>query len=458
MMFKILIVDDEQPIRQTLSFTLRRQNYDVDQASNRREALERLESNNYDLILLDMRLNGDSGMDLLRYIKKMYPQTEVMMITAFGTVATAVEAMKLGACDYITKPFNRDELLHRVKNVLRTKQLESEVKVLRQEFEEKYGLNNIVGQSKELMKVLALVKKVAPTDTTVLITGETGTGKDLIARAIHALSRRSERPFVSINCAAFPEHLLESELFGYVKGAFTGAINNRKGLLQEADGGTFFFDEIGAMPLPLQTKLLRVIEDKMVRRLGENKPTYIDVRIIAATNNDLYEAVRAQQFREDLFYRLNVVNIHMPPLRARRADIPELAHYFLKKYARRDGREGLEFSQEVLALLINYDFPGNVRELAHIVEHAVTVCPGPLIRPEDLPQRFREHSQSSQAIPLTPQRSRRQQLEEEERRLIIQAIKASSTIREAAEALGMSRATLWRRMKKYGLSKRLFVE
>ncbi len=458
MMFKILIVDDEQPIRQTLSFTLRRQNYDVDQASNRREALERLESNNYDLILLDMRLNGDSGMDLLRYIKKMYPQTEVMMITAFGTVATAVEAMKLGACDYITKPFNRDELLHRVKNVLRTKQLESEVKVLRQEFEEKYGLNNIVGQSKELMKVLALVKKVAPTDTTVLITGETGTGKDLIARAIHALSRRSERPFVSINCAAFPEHLLESELFGYVKGAFTGAINNRKGLLQEADGGTFFFDEIGAMPLPLQTKLLRVIEDKMVRRLGENKPIYIDVRIIAATNNDLYEAVRAQQFREDLFYRLNVVNIHMPPLRARRADIPELAHYFLKKYAQRDGREGLEFSQEVLALLINYDFPGNVRELAHIVEHAVTVCPGPLIRPEDLPQRFREHSQSSQTIPLTPQRSRRQQLEEEERRLIIQAIKASSTIREAAEALGMSRATLWRRMKKYGLSKRLFVE
>ncbi|RMG50278.1 MAG: sigma-54-dependent Fis family transcriptional regulator [Acidobacteria bacterium] len=458
MTFRILIVDDEQPIRQTLSFTLRRQNYDVDQASNRREALERLETNNYDLILLDMRLNGDSGMDLLRYIKKTYPQSEVMMITAFGTVATAVEAMKLGACDYITKPFNRDELLHRVKNVLRTKQLESEVKVLRQEFEEKYGLDNIVGRSKELMKVLALVRKVAPTDTTVLITGETGTGKDLIARAIHALSRRSERPFVSINCAAFPEHLLESELFGYVKGAFTGAINNRKGLLQEADGGTFFFDEIGSMPLPLQTKLLRVIEDKMVRRLGENKPTHVDVRIIAATNNDLYEAVRAQQFREDLFYRLNVVNIHMPPLRARRADIPELANYFLNKYARRDGREGLEFSQEVLALLINYDFPGNVRELAHIVEHAVTVCPGPLIRPEDLPQRFRERSAASQPVPLMPQRSRRQQLEEEERRLIIQAIKASSTIREAAEALGMSRATLWRRMKKYGLSKRLFVE
>lgn len=458
MTFRILIVDDEQPIRQTLSFTLRRQNYDVDQASNQREALERLETNHYDLILLDMRLNGDSGMDLLRYIKKAYPQSEVMMITAFGTVATAVEAMKLGACDYITKPFNRDELLHRVKNVLRTKQLESEVKVLRQEFEEKYGLDNIVGRSKELMKVLALVRKVAPTDTTVLITGETGTGKDLIARAIHALSRRSERPFVSINCAAFPEHLLESELFGYVKGAFTGAINNRKGLLQEADGGTFFFDEIGSMPLPLQTKLLRVIEDKMVRRLGENKPTHVDVRIIAATNNDLYEAVRAQQFREDLFYRLNVVNIHMPPLRARRADIPELANYFLNKYARRDGREGLEFSQEVLALLINYDFPGNVRELAHIVEHAVTVCPGPLIRPEDLPQRFHERSTASQPVPLMPQRSRRQQLEEEERRLIIQAIKASSTIREAAEALGMSRATLWRRMKKYGLSKRLFVE
>ncbi|MBI3951291.1 MAG: sigma-54-dependent Fis family transcriptional regulator [Acidobacteria bacterium] len=457
-MHRILIVDDEQPIRQTLSFTLRRQNYEVDQASNRQEALEQLEHTNYDLILMDLRLNGDSGMELLGDVKKAYPHSEVIMITAFATVDSAVEAMKLGACDYITKPFHRDELLHRVRNVLRTKQLETEVQVLRQEFERQYGLDNIVGQSKELLSVLALVKKVAPADATVLITGETGTGKDLIARAIHAMSRRAERPFVSINCAAFPEHLLESELFGYVKGAFTGAVINRRGLIQEADGGTFFLDEVGTMPASLQTKLLRVIEDRMVRRLGENQSTYVDIRILAATNQDLYQSVRDRTFREDLFYRLNVVTIHLPPLRARRADIPELAQYFLQKFSRRDGRQEVEFSQEALALIINYDFPGNVRELAHIVEHAVTICPGPLIMPEDLPQRLREKGKSDKPVTVEERRNRRQQLEDEERRLIIHAIKESPTIIEAAESLGMSRATLWRRMRKYGLSKRLFVE
>jgi two-component system response regulator HydG len=457
-MVKILIVDDEQPIRQTLSFTLRRQNYEVDQAASRQEALEQLEQTTYDLILMDLRLNGDSGLDLLAEVKRAYPQSEVMMITAFGTVDTAVEAMKLGACDYITKPFHRDELLHRVSNILRTKQLENEVQVWRQEFERQYGLENIVGQSKELMKALALVKKVAPTEATVLVTGETGTGKDLIARAIHALSRRAEQPFVSINCAAFPEHLLESELFGYAKGAFTGAVTSRRGLIQEADGGTFFLDEVGAMPPALQSKLLRVIEDHMVRRLGENQPNYVDARILAATNQDLAQAVRERTFREDLYYRLNVVSIHLPPLRARRADIPELAHHFLKKFAQRDGRDGVELSQEVLGLLLNYDFPGNVRELAHIIEHAVTVCPGPLIMPEDLPQRLRDRTKSDNGGMLDERHNRRQQLEEEERRLIVRAIKGSSTIIEAAEALGMSRATLWRRMKKYGLSKRLFVE
>jgi two-component system response regulator HydG len=457
-MHKILIVDDEQPIRQTLSFTLQRQNYEVDQASNRQEALEQLEQTNYDLILMDLRLNEDSGLELLRRVKQVSPKSEVMMITAFGTVDSAVEAMQLGACDYITKPFHRDELLHRVRNILRTRQLETEVEVLRQEFEREFGFENIVGQSKEWLKILSLVRKVAPTDATVLITGETGTGKDLIARAIHALSRRAEHPFVSINCAAFPEHLLESELLGYVKGAFTGAIINRKGLIQEADTGTFFLDEVGAMPPSLQTKLLRVIEDRMVRRLGENNPMFVDIRILGATNQNLYQAVIDRTFREDLFYRLNVVSVHLPPLRARRADIPELAQYFLKKYTRRDGRDGREFSQEVLALLINYEFPGNVRELAHIIEHAVTICPGPLILPEDLPQRLQERNKASRGETFNERRNRRQQLEEEERRLIIRAIKASSTIIEAAEALGMSRATLWRRMKKYGLSKRLFVE
>lgn len=457
-MSKILIVDDEQPIRQTLAFTLKRQNYEVDEAATCQEAWTQLEQRSYDLILMDLRLNGDSGLDLLERVKKSYPQSEVMMITAFGTVDSAVEAMKLGACDYITKPFHREELLHRVKNILRTKQLESEVQALREEVGRQTGFDGIVGQSKELLKALALIQKVAPTDATVLITGETGTGKDVMARAVHMLSRRSERPFVSINCAAFPENLLESELFGYAKGAFTGAINSRKGLIQEADGGTFFLDEVGTMPLPLQTKLLRVIEDRMVRRLGENQASYVDIRIVAATNQDLQQSVREKTFREDLFYRLNVVSIHLPPLRARRADIPELAQHFLKRFAERDGREGVEFSQEALALMLNYDFPGNVRELAHIVEHAVTICSGPLIMPEDLPQRLRENSRAGRSAAPEERRNRRQQLEEEERRLIVSAIKDSSSIIQAAEALGMSRATLWRRMRKYGLSKRLFVE
>jgi DNA-binding NtrC family response regulator len=454
-MFNILIVDDDEALRQSLSIVLKGQGYHVDQAGSHQGLLKRLEENSFDLIMLDLRLNEDSGIEMLKDIKRIDPGTEVIMITGYATIDTAVEAMKLGACDYITKPFRRDEILLRVQGVLKAKNLEKEVERLRTEFQKESGLENIVGTSKPLLKVLEIVKRVAATDSTVLITGETGTGKDMIARSIHTLSRRSDKPFVSVNCAAFPENLLESELFGYVKGAFTGAVTNRRGLIQEADGGTFFLDEVGAMPPTVQAKLLRVLEDRTIRRLGENQPIKVDIRIIAATNEDLVNAVQSSSFREDLFYRLNVVSVHLPPLRARRGDIPELAEHFLKEFSTREGRQISGFSETALALLMNYDYPGNVRELAHIIEHAVAMGTGDVITAAELPPSLREQPKRPPDQP-PPRPVPAKKLDE--RYMIIEAIEKHSTITEAAEALGMSRATLWRKMKKYSLTKRIAVE
>jgi two-component system response regulator HydG len=457
-MFNILIVDDDEALRQSLAIVLKGQGYYVDQAGSHHELVKCLEEHSYDLIMLDLRLGGDSGIDMLKDIKGTDPGTEVMMITGFATIDTAVEAMKLGACDYITKPFRRDELLLRVKGVLKARSLEKEVELLRTEFQKESGMENIVGTSKPLLRVLEVVKRVASTDSTVLITGETGTGKDLIARAIHTLSRRSQKPFVSVNCAAFPENLLESELFGYVKGAFTGAVTNRRGLIQEADSGTFFLDEVGAMPPTIQAKLLRVLEDRTIRRLGENQSIKVDIRIVAATNEDLVTAVQSGNFREDLFYRLNVVSIHLPPLRARRGDIPVLAEYFLKQFSTRESRRIAGFSETALALLMNYEYPGNVRELAHIVEHAVALSTGDVITATELPASLREQPKRPETQSVQPRPIPAVQQPLDERHLIIQAIEKHPTISEAAEALGMSRATLWRKMKKYSLTKRIAVE
>jgi DNA-binding NtrC family response regulator len=459
-MFKILVVDDEESVRRMLLRALANRGYQVDEANSGLRAKEILEKDIYDLVMTDLKMSGVSGMELLKFIKESSPPTEVMMMTGYATVEIAVEAMKEGACDFITKPFNWDELLLRVKNILEKKQLERKVEFLQSEFERQYGLENIVGESKELQRILDTVRKVASSESTVLITGETGTGKELIAKAIHNLSRRANRSFVSVNCAAFPEHLLESELFGHVKGAFTGATANRKGLIEEANGGTFFLDEVGAMPMNVQAKLLRVLEDKTIRRIGENKTVSVDTRLVAATNQNLTTSIAAREFREDLYYRLNVVSVHLPPLRARRSDIPLLAQHFLEVFCQRDGKLIQGIASEAMRLLMAYPWPGNVRELKHLIEQAVAMSAGSFITEEMLPSQLRAEAEAharledeGKEIPeVTVEKGGLRALDERERELILETIEHNhGNLEKAAKDLGISRVTLWRRMKKYGI-------
>jgi two-component system response regulator HydG len=461
-MFKILIVDDEEPVRRFLVSAFRNEDFEIDQAGSVPEAKDLLVRGIYDLVITDLKMDpGGSGMELLQFMKGTSPQTEVMMMTGFASVDIAVEAMKQGACDFITKPASRDELLQRAKNALNRQRLEKEVAFLRTEFHRQFGLDNIIGESKELNSILDTSRRVAPSESTVLITGETGTGKELVAKALHTLSRRANKPFVSVNCAAFPEHLLESELFGHVKGAFTGATTSRKGLIEEASGGTFFLDEVGTMPLNVQAKLLRVLEDRTIRRIGENKTVTVDIRIVAATNQDLATAIAEREFREDLYYRLNVVSIHVPPLRARRSDIPLLAEHFLNQYRTRDSKEIRGIAPEAMRLLLAYEYPGNVRELKHIIEQAVAMSLDPLITADMLPPQVRgavqrmsepDIEEPGESIIEPTSKRRLKALDERERELILEAIgRNEGNLERAAKDLGISRVTLWRRMKKYGI-------
>jgi two-component system response regulator HydG len=448
-MFRIFVVDDEEVVRAFVARVLADDGYDVETAAAASEALERVRREFFDLVITDLMMSPLSGMDLLRALKEFSPETDVLMMTAYGTIETAVQAMKLGACDYITKPFPVDELRLRVEHILEKRRLRHENRWLRHELFHHLGIENLVGHSPAFLQVLEKVRRVAPTDATVLLTGETGTGKDVLARAIHLLSRRAARPFIAVNCAALPESLLESELFGHVKGAFTGAVANRKGLVEEASSGTLFLDEIGTIPLSIQAKLLRVLEERTIRRLGENREIPVDVRIIAATNRDLRDALRKGEFREDLYYRLNVIVIDLPPLRMRRADIPLLAHHFLRQFCQRDQKTILGFSEAALDLLLAYDFPGNIRELRHIIEHAVALSSGPWIMPADLPASVHASVAASGKKELEAAR------DQVERDLILRAIqRTEGHLERAARELGMSRVTLWRKMKKHGLTKR----
>jgi len=459
-MVKVLVVDDEVSVREVLTLMLEGQGYRVTQVSSGPLALQVLAREEFDLVITDLKMSPMSGMELLKLLKPTYPQTDVIMMTGFGSIESAIEATKLGAGDYLTKPFQPDELLIRVRNVLEKKNRRQEIH-LRGRIQGCFGLENIIGESRELVNVLEKIKQVAPSDSTVLITGETGTGKELVAKAMHTLSRRAHKPFVSVNCAAFPEHLLESELFGHVKGAFTGAANNRKGLIEEADGGTFFLDEVGAMPLNVQAKLLRVLEDRTIRRIGENKTVTVDCRLVAATNQDLVAAIAQRAFREDLYYRLNVISIHVPPLRARRSDIPLLAQHFLEKFSARERKNVRDITPEAMQLLLTYEYPGNVRELQHILEQAVTICAEPLITVNALPHQVRQHVREQPAAVEAAQpveavsggESRVMVLEAREQELIRQAIhRNQGNLEQAAKDLGISRITLWRRMKKFNLS------
>jgi two-component system response regulator HydG len=445
-MAKILVVDDQRNMRTTLAMMLRGADHEVDEAEDGDVACEKIGQEGYDLVLTDLKMGATDGMAVLRHTKESSALTEVIVMTAYGTIESAVEAMRMGAHDYIQKPFTEEELLVKVQRAVEKRKLAGEVSVMAAEFRERYHFENIIGRSAAVRDVLGRIVRIAPTDATVLITGESGTGKELVARAIHANSLRSDRPFVSVNCAAISETLLESELFGHVRGAFTGAVQSRKGLFEEANGGTFFFDEMAETPPSFQAKLLRAIQEGEIRRLGDNKPVYVDARIIAATNQDLKASIAEKTFREDLYYRLNVARFVLPPLRERREDIPVLAEHFLEKYGSKMRRRA-RLGEGVLDYLTRYEFPGNIRELENLIEQGVALAIDGVIHLDDIiPPELR---QSSSASEVRPSRSLQDVVDRAEREAIESVLREVDGNKEkAAELLGLSSTTLWRKMKR----------
>ncbi len=447
-MSKVLVVDDQRNMRTTLALMLRAAGYEVDEASDGVQGAELGARGAYDVVLTDLRMGSQDGIGVLKAVKDAESNSEVIVMTAYGTIESAVEAMRLGAFDYIQKPFTEEELLVKVQRAIEKRMLEGHVQLLTTEFRERYKFENIVGRSQAVRDVLGRIVKVAPTDATVLIQGESGTGKELVAKAIHANSRRSARPYVPVNCAAISETLLESELFGHARGSFTGAVSARKGLFEEADGGTFFFDEITETPLSFQAKLLRAIQENEVRRVGENRPVRIDIRIIAATNQDLLTAVNEKRFRQDLYYRLNVARFVLPPLRERREDVGILFGHFLEKYNKKMSLKA-KVAEGVVEALMGYDFPGNVRELENIVEQAVALSGGGLITVDDVLPTSGTDIPRGQASG----RTLADVVDGAERQAIEVALRESDGSRErAAEVLGISPTTLWRKMTRLGIS------
>jgi len=442
---KILVVDDQADMRSLLSDVLDSEGYRVGTADSGEKALEVLVEQQYDLVLTDLRMKGMLGTTLLSEIKHRYPETGVILMTAFGTIETAIEAIKGGATDYLIKPVKTEDVLRIVGRAVREVQLRREVTHLRREVYKEYSFHQILGKSRPMQEVFELIRRVADSPSNVLITGESGTGKELVAKAIHYNSDRRESPFVPVNCAAIPEQLLESELFGHVRGAFTDAKTDRLGLFEEAQKGTIFLDEISELPLMLQAKLLRAIQEREIRRVGSTKSVAVDVRIIAATNLNLAEEVKAKHFREDLYYRLNVIELRIPPLRERRDDIPLLVDSFLRKCAK-SNRKPLEgISESALALLIDYPWPGNVRELENIIERAVTLARGEKIVPEDLPATVQGSRGDRKVLDDAAERTLPlQQVEWEYIKKILE--KTGGNKYQAAQTLGIDRKTLYRKL------------
>jgi two-component system response regulator PilR (NtrC family) len=452
-MARILVVDDETSMQDFLGILLQRAGHEVVTCATATQAVLALEADEYDLVISDIRMPEMSGLELLDRVRDLCPETPVVVITAHGTAESAVEAMKRGAHDYLTKPFSVDEVRRVVDKALEKRSLLHESRRPRSPVEPPAPLPMALGNSAQMQAVLDLVRQVAPARTNVLITGESGTGKELIARATHALSDRRDKPFVAVNCGAIPENLLESELFGHVRGSFTGATANKMGLFEVADGGTLFLDEIGEMPLPLQVKVLRAIQQRTFKRVGGTSDVRVDVRIVCATNRNLAEEVRAGRFREDLYYRLNVIEIALPPLRERREDIPQLAQFFVERYAAQLGRhlEGIE--PEVMALLQRYEFPGNVRELENLIERAATLCRGTRISGDCLPAGLLEPSaaQAPGALPAQGADLERM-LADYERSLIAEALRRSSGVKKRAAALlGVTFRSLRYRLERLGM-------
>src|SRR2546421_4812972 len=448
---RVLIVDDQRNMRTTTALVLRQAGYDVAEAESGETALSRLLSEPFDVVLTDLKMAPLDGIAVLRGALEISPSTQVIVMTGYGTVESAVAAMQQGAHDYLSKPFKEEELLVRVQRALEKRKLLVDVGLFSDEFRRRYKLEELIGRSAPMRELLTKVVRIAPTEVTVLITGESGTGKELVARAIHANSRRSSRPFVPVNCAAISENLLESELFGHVKGAFTGAVKLRQGLLEDASGGAFFFDEIAETTPAFQAKLLRVIQEHEIRRVGDNASIPVDVRVIAATNQDLRQAIAEKRFREDLFYRLNVVPLQAPPLRERKEDIPLFAQHFISRFNQRNATRRT-FTQGALKKMTAYDFRGNVRELENMVEQAAALAHSDEIDAADV---FIEaRTAVAPANPDTGVRTLAQEVDDAERRAIEVAMQRNEgQIEKVARELDVSTTTLWRKMKRLGIRK-----
>jgi two-component system, NtrC family, response regulator PilR len=453
---RILVVDDERSMRELLAIVLRREGYEVLLAENGRTAIELLGREPVDLLISDIKMPDLSGVDVLRAAKQIDQDILGIMITAFASTETAVEAMRLGACDYLSKPFDIDLLKMKVREKIENRQLKQENVLLKRTLGLSHQFSNIIGRSEAMLEVFKMVETIARTNSTILLTGESGTGKGLVAQAIHFHSLRRDKPMVSLNCGALPENLLESELFGHMRGSFTGADTNKKGLLEVAERGTVFLDEIGEMSAVMQVKLLRVLQERRFRRVGGLEELQADIRVIAATNQDLARAIAEGRFREDLYYRINVIPISLPPLRERREDIPLLAEHFLAKYSQQMEKELTGISHDSMDLLVHYGWPGNIRELENVVERAVALEATPVILPDSLPTNIRGESPRAAAMPVEGFPEAGFDLEahvkEIERGYISEALKRAGGVQvKAAELLGMSFRSFRYYVKKYNL-------
>jgi len=445
---KLLIVDDEKVAVKNLEHVMKKEGYEVTATQSGANALAHLDKQQFDVVLTDLRMEKVDGLQILEKCRENWPDTEVILITGYATLESAVDAMKQGAFNYIAKPFRLDEVRKVVAEAMEKIRLRRENRALREQVESFQGKVRIITQDGEMQQLLDMSRQIAPTDCNVLITGESGTGKELFARYLHHHSRRAEGPFLAVNCGAFNEDLLANEMFGHVKGAFTGAATDRRGLLVAADSGTLFLDEITEMSLAMQVKLLRAIQEREVQPLGATAPVKVDVRFVAATNRDMQDMVKQGEFRKDLYFRLNVVNLNIPPLSQRRDDVPLLAYHFLKKCAARMGKPVADISADTLNILKTYDFPGNVRELENIIERGVAVATGETIETAYLPDDLREMSIRT----FRKKDGRMPSLEEQERdyiRWVLQDAGGNQTL--AAQILGIDRVSLWRKLKRYQL-------
>jgi two-component system response regulator AtoC len=441
----LLVVDDDPVTVNLLKEVLSKEGHKVDTALGGEEAISRGMNHFFDIIITDVRMGDKDGMEVLRSFKKISPETTVVIITAFGSIETAIEAIREGAFDYISKPFKLEEIKVTIQRALEQRKLLQENKFYRQELLSKYQFQNVIGRTPQMLHVYKTIAKVADTKSTVLLCGERGTGKELVARSIHYNSLRNHYPFIPLDCASLVETLMESELFGHVRGAFTGALSTKKGLLEEADGGTLFLDEVSNLSLSMQTKLLRFLQEHEIKRVGETESIKVDVRVIAATNQSLDPLVKNGKFREDLFDRLNVVSITLPPLRERNEDIPLLANHFLHKFSEENKKSISHISPEALEILLQYSWPGNVRELEHTIERAVILSIHPIILPEDLPRKMFDEMREVEIVPsekLLP-------LKEIEKRYVLKVLQGTKgNKKKASEILGIDRTTLYRILEK----------